>query len=136
MSAEPGLNRHQQRIERIQALFSWDFQPESQDEDQFDVIRPILENIEAIDETLFRFAQKRTKETFDKVDLAILRQGLYELMYTSTPVAVVINEAIELAKEFADESSAGFIHGVLANYADERKERAAHESRTDDSSHI
>ncbi|EPV0059973.1 transcription antitermination factor NusB, partial [Campylobacter jejuni] len=42
-----------------------------------------------------------------------LRLGAYELLFTDTPSAIVINEAIELAKELANDNSPKFINGVL-----------------------
>ncbi len=49
-----------------------------------------------------------------KVDLSILRIAVYEILYErSIPVGATVNEAVELAKEFGGEKSAGFINGVL-----------------------
>lgn len=51
-----------------------------------------------------------------KVDLAILTLAVYELKYEKTlPSAVVINEAVELAKKFSTDKSYSFINGVLAS---------------------
>ncbi|EPO9350444.1 transcription antitermination factor NusB, partial [Campylobacter coli] len=47
------------------------------------------------------------------IERAILRLGAYELLFTDTPNAIVINEAIELAKELANDNSPKFINGVL-----------------------
>lgn len=47
------------------------------------------------------------------LDRLILRLAVYELLHTDTPRAVVINEAIELAKKFSTDDSAKFINGVL-----------------------
>ncbi len=49
----------------------------------------------------------------DKTGAAILRLALYELKYTDTPHVVVINEAIELAKKYSDESVRKIINAVL-----------------------
>lgn len=125
-------SRHQLRLQRVQALFAWNFQRDNLTDDQFQPIQAIIPNISVIDEVILRFATKRSLEQFDKVDLAILRQALYELMYTTTPPAVVIDEAIEIAKSLADPSSAGFIHGVLASYIDQLKEGTAHDQGTND----
>ena len=46
-------------------------------------------------------------------DAAILKIAIYELLYTNTPAKVVIDEAIELAKDFSDEKVVGMINGVL-----------------------
>ena len=63
------------------------------------------------------------------IDRAILYVGIYEILFTDTPVAVIINEAVELAKGYGSENSGKFINGVLsavskgAQERDERKER-------------
>ena len=46
-------------------------------------------------------------------DQAILRLGIYELLYTDTPDIVCINEAIELAKKYSDDDVRKMINGVL-----------------------
>lgn len=46
-------------------------------------------------------------------DQAIMRMGIYELMYTKTPEIVAINEAIELAKVYSDDNVKNMINGVL-----------------------
>ncbi len=53
-----------------------------------------------------------------KVELAILRLAIYEIVYDETiPASVAINEAVELAKRYAAEESPAFINGVLAKFA-------------------
>ena len=47
------------------------------------------------------------------VDRLVLRLGVYELLAAETPAAVVIDEAIELARTFGDEPSPRFVNGVL-----------------------
>ena len=49
----------------------------------------------------------------DKTGAAILRLAIYELKYTDTPEVVVINEAIELAKKYSDESVRKIINAIL-----------------------
>ena len=50
-----------------------------------------------------------------KVNIAILKIAIYEIIYKKLPYKVVINEAVELAKAYGDDSSSSFINGVLAN---------------------
>lgn len=57
-----------------------------------------------------------TLKRLSKTDLLILRLGLFEIENAKVPQAVAINEAIQLAKEFSDDSSAKFINGVLAKF--------------------
>lgn len=53
-------------------------------------------------------------ERMARVDRNILRMGAYELLRMSrVPAAVVLNEAVELAKEYGDEGSGSFVNGVL-----------------------
>ena len=54
-----------------------------------------------------------TIDRLSKVDKAILRMGIYELVYTDTPEVVSINEAVELANEFSDEKVKNMINAVL-----------------------
>ena len=53
-----------------------------------------------------------------KVDLTILRLAVYEILFDEEiPTGVAINEAVELAKKFGQDSSAAFVNGVLAKFA-------------------
>ena len=53
-----------------------------------------------------------------KVDLTILRLSVYEILYDETiPTRVAINEAVELAKRYGQDSSSAFVNGVLAKFA-------------------
>ena len=54
-----------------------------------------------------------TIDRIDKTGAAILRIAVYELKYTDTPEVVVINEAIELAKKYSDDSVRKMINAVL-----------------------
>lgn len=59
--------------------------------------------------------EKWTIDRISKIDLAILRVAIYEMIYTDLPYKVVINEAVELAKKYGDDSSKAFVNGVLAS---------------------
>lgn len=54
-------------------------------------------------------------ERISKIDLAILKLAIYEIKYTNTPFKVVINEAVELAKKYGEDSSKNFVNGILAS---------------------
>ncbi|EDJ1848092.1 N utilization substance protein B [Campylobacter jejuni] len=73
----------------------------------------ILDNLNNIDETLNSFLNDNQITALGHVERAILRLGAYELLFTDTPSAIVINEAIELAKELANDNFPKFINGVL-----------------------
>lgn len=54
-------------------------------------------------------------ERISKINIAILKLAIYEILYKKLPYKVVINEAVELAKAYGDDSSSAFVNGVLAN---------------------
>ncbi len=60
-------------------------------------------------------------ERISKVDLAILKLAIYELRFTKVPFKVVINEAVELAKKYGQESSKKFVNGILASVVKEKE---------------
>lgn len=66
-----------------------------------------------IDEQLQGALQNWKLDRLAVTDKNILRIGVYELLYTQTPPAVAINEAIEMAKEYGEKNSGGFVNGVL-----------------------
>lgn len=49
-----------------------------------------------------------------KIDLTLLKLGIYEIVYSKLPYKVVINEVVELAKKYGDDKSKAFVNGVLA----------------------
>lgn len=59
-------------------------------------------------------------ERISKIDLAILKLAVYELKYTEIPFKVVINEAVELAKKYGEDSSKNFVNGILASVVKEK----------------
>ena len=81
------------------------------------LLRGTLEHIEEIDRELGRQTAHWRLERLATVDRNILRLALYELLFLpETPHAVVIDEAIEIAKRFGAEESARFVNGVLDGF--------------------
>ncbi|MFI3307215.1 MAG: transcription antitermination factor NusB [Mycoplasmatota bacterium] len=66
-----------------------------------------------LDKLANKYLQNWTIDRLGNTDQAILRIGIYELMYTQTPSIVSINEAVELAKIYSDDEVKGMINGVL-----------------------
>ena len=66
-----------------------------------------------LDEIANKYIEGWTIDRIDKTGAAILRMGLYELKFTDTPEVVVINEAVELAKKYSDDSVRKIINAVL-----------------------
>ncbi len=56
-----------------------------------------------------------TISRISKIDLTLLKLGIYEMIYTKLPYKVVINEVVELSKKYGDDTSKSFVNGVLAS---------------------
>ena len=82
-----------------------------------------MDKEEELEEMIGRFAQGWSVERISKVDLAILRLALYEMLYREDiPEGVSINEAIELAHTFSTPEAASFINGILGSVSRAPKE--------------
>jgi N utilization substance protein B len=78
----------------------------------------ISEKSDEIDKIIEKYSQKRSIERIAKINLAILRLGLYEAIYEdNVPVNVAISEAVSLAQKYAREPDIAFINGVLGAYS-------------------
>jgi len=101
--------RHRQRIQLMQHLFSSQFQKHP---DQ--MVAQIWSHLSKIDPLIIQIAPEWPLDKLNPIDLAILRLAVYELTIDSkAPYKVIIDEAIELAKEFGGQSSPNFINGAL-----------------------
>lgn len=54
-------------------------------------------------------------DRISKVNLALLKLGIYEMVYSKLPYKVVVNEVVELAKKYGEDTSPSFVNGILAN---------------------
>jgi len=102
----------------MQAIFAWDCGnslPVTEDSPD------IIKNITSIDSIIHTDAPKWPIDKINKVDLAILRCAIWELtIQQKTPPKVVIDEAVELAKEFGTDTSSSFINGVLGSIINQK----------------
>lgn len=112
--------RHLKRIQIMQSLFSWQFTPKGKSPKN---IAKIILNISQIDKLIAKSAPDRPIEQINKIDLAVLRLATFELIIKDTPPKVVIDEAVELGKEFGSDSSASFINGALGKLVEIKKIR-------------
>ena len=107
--------RHIHRQKLVQELFQYDFhekQPVS------DTIHAIMDQQNLVDSYITRAAPEFPIDKINKVDLAILRLAVYELLIDAKePAHVIIDEAIELAKEFSGDTSPAFVNGALGKIA-------------------
>lgn len=79
-----------------------------------------LEYLEEIDSLIESVSEGWKLKRMFKVDLAIMRLAVYEIKYDEKiPVGVAINEAIEIAKKYGQDSSPSFVNGILGKVADE-----------------
>lgn len=82
------------------------------------MIKSILEKNEELDELISRHLINWSLDRLAALVRNALRLGLYEILYREdVPVAVAINEAIELTKKYQDEEAARFVNGVLDRMA-------------------
>lgn len=104
--------RHQRRQHIIQEIFSTEFHQQEVSADSKDV----LKHKDFLDNQIHQAAPDFPVDKINRIDLAILRLAIYELLVEKkVPQNVVIDEAIELAKEFANETSPSFVNGVLGH---------------------
>ena len=103
--------RHKRRRRLVKELFAYSFHDQEVGEDT----RSILKIAEELDKKISDSAPAWPLDKLNKIDLSILRLATFELTHTDTPPKVIIDEAVELAKEFGGESSPSFVNGVLGN---------------------
>lgn len=79
----------------------------------------IFEKIGEIDKLIDEKAKGWTSERMGKVELTIIRLGVFEILFDEeVPASVAINEAVELAKKFGQDKSNGFVNAVLAKFVE------------------
>jgi N utilization substance protein B len=95
-------------------------QPAPPDEYAVRLVRGVEANHVEIDGLLSRFSEHWALERMPAVDRAALRQATYELGWEpEMPTAVVISEAVELAKQYSTKDSGRFVNGLLSRIAEE-----------------
>lgn len=103
--------RHQRRRQAVRQLFAKSFN-QNQELDEF--AQKIWKKKDKLDPVISETAPEWPIEKLNRTDLAILRLAAYELLVDKKePVKVIIDEAVELAKEIGSENSPSFVNGVL-----------------------
>ena len=127
--------RHRSRQRALQVLYQWDMtkQPVDQvissfyetlyseeetptsgrDEFMEELVTGTSQMTPAIDERIVAKSENWKLDRMPVVDRNILRLAIYEMSRQETPAAVVIDEALELARQFSGEESVGFVNGIL-----------------------
>ena len=87
------------------------------------IITGVKEHLEEIDQIIFSKITGRAMNRVFKIDLAILRIAVYELLYVKDlSYKVVVNEAVEIAKTYGKDNSHSFINGILREVIKEKVE--------------
>lgn len=102
--------RHQRRRETVKYLFAESFTSQKK---LPELAQKVMAKSKLLDSKIRKAAPTWPIDKLNKIDLSILRLAIYELENTKTPPKVIIDEAVELAKEFGSESSSSFVNGVL-----------------------
>lgn len=86
------------------------------------LVHGVRQNLAVVDETLTKYAQNWDIRRMGGIERNVLRMGIYELLFRAkdVPLAVVINEAVDVGKFFGTRESGRFINGILDRVAKER----------------
>ncbi len=124
------MSRHNARIAAMRTIFARQFEGAGlgavsfsylnvtkQDKDMANaIVDGVAENLEPINDDINEHLKKWRKERLPKVDVAILQMAVYEIKYQrKNPPGAVINEAVELAKEFSLPDSGSYINAILSS---------------------
>lgn len=95
------------------------------DEKVIDYLKDIKDGIKNNSEEINRLITTNLKDNWSlnrisKINLSLIKLAIYEMIYKSLPYKVAINEVVELAKKYADESAPVFINGILASVVKEK----------------
>ena len=130
------MARHRAREQALQLLFQWDFRRTPLDEitrgyydslllsedstaqprpEEFtgELFHGVVDELTDVDDRIERNASNWRMSRMPAVDRNVLRLAVWEMLRTETPPAVIIDEALELARRFSGEESVHFINGVL-----------------------
>ena len=125
------MDRRTARAQAMKLIYEWEMGGEGGEETRLNLLEidpgengtdymnamfeGVTRHVDEIDSKISEFLKGWTIERMNRVDLAILRLGAYELMLEKIPVGVAINEAVRLANEYSTDKSGSFINGVLGN---------------------
>lgn len=109
--------RHKNRISTVKVLFEKEFRQENYKLDAKSTAAQILKKQKVIDSIIAKNAPAWPIAQISPIDLATLRLAIWELLYKKNkePYKAVIDEAVEIAKQYGSGSSASFVNGVLGS---------------------
>jgi len=86
------------------------------------VVWGVLDKKDELDGVIVKFLRDWEISRINKVDLAIMRLCIYEILNENVPPGAAVNEAVEIAKDYGSDESPAFVNGVLGNVAKSIKE--------------
>ncbi len=99
-------------IEDCKESFEFDYTSDS-----LKLVKGVVEHNDEIIDIISKYSPNRKSERISNINISIMQIAIYEMRYCpSVPHKVAINEAIELAKEYAEKNDVQFINGVLNSY--------------------
>lgn len=133
------MSRSAMREQAFKLIYSLEIQKKENYKEQIDLflesnniknketieyINDVVLGIEQNGEEILNQIEKNLKaewkiERISKIDLAILKLAIYETKYKELPYKIAINEAVELAKKYGEDSSKNFVNGILASIVKE-----------------
>lgn len=95
------------------------------DEKVVEYLKDIKKGIKENEDEINRLITSNLKDNWSlnrisKINLSLIKLAIYEMVYQNLPYKVAINEVVELAKKYADESAPVFINGILASVVKEK----------------
>lgn len=127
------MNRSTARAHAMKLIYEWEMGGEGGEETRRNLLEVVPEEIEyafmdalydgvvaeheKLDVLISEYARGWSLDRLSRVDLAILRLGVYELSRKVNPPAIVINEAVELANNYSGDKAGPFVNGVLGSIA-------------------
>ena len=111
------INMDSDRKEQIELFFN---QEKIINKDCKEYIQSVITGIEENNAEIEKQISENIKEGWSierisKIDIALLKLGIFEIIYSKLPYKVVINEVVELSKKYGDDNSKSFVNGVLAS---------------------
>ena len=107
-------------IEKIFEHFYEENDPGVQKDYIEETVRGAISHLEEIDREIEKYSKDWPLYRMPKIDLAILRCSIYEMLYGNIPVSISINEAVEIAKKYSTDDSPSFINGLLGAFVREK----------------
>ena len=115
--------RHIRRQIAVKELFAQSFTPQPETSD---LTKAVLASVKNLDPVIEKAAPTWPIDQINKIDLVILRLAIFELQEEREPIKVIIDEAVELAKEFGSITSGPFVNGVLGKIVEGKTEIDQH----------